>query len=177
MQRPAGAFPLPTALRLMAARVCSNTIADVTRIVALLASLSVATPAVAADGDQWFARDKALHASAGATLGLGGYAAGALVFGGSGKRVASGLVAGIGVGAAKEWHDRGGRGTASWRDLAWDGIGAAAGVTVAWMIDRARRAHRARTPQPTTRNIERGMSMCQAPDPAMCGTLADVRSN
>ena len=97
---------------------------------------------VRAGDDPWFARDKALHAAAGATLGAGGYAASALVFETPGKRIASGLIVGLGAGAAKEWHDRGGRGTPSWRDFAWDGVGTAAGLSVAWLIDRTRRAHR-----------------------------------
>lgn len=100
-----------------------------------------ARPARAGD-DPWFARDKALHAAAGAALGAGGYAASALVFETPRTRVASGLIVGLGAGAAKEWHDRGGRGTPSWRDFAWDGVGTAAGLSVAWLIDRTRRAHR-----------------------------------
>ena len=108
--------------------------------IAVLVALR-ASPARAGD-DPWFAHDKALHAAAGAMLGAGGYAASALVFETPRKRVASGLIVGLGAGAAKEWHDRGGRGTPSWRDFDWDGVGAAAGVTVAWLVDRARRAHR-----------------------------------
>ena len=104
-----------------------------------------ARPAQAGD-DPWFARDKALHAAAGATLGAGGYAASALVFEAPRKRIASGLIVGLGAGAAKEWHDRRGRGTPSWRDFAWDGVGTAAGLSVAWLIDRTRRAHRAPPP-------------------------------
>ena len=91
----------------------------------------------AADGDAWFARDKALHASAGAALGAGGYAASALVFNGTRARTTSGLALALSAGAAKEWSDRGGRGTPSWRDFTWDAVGAATGVTVAWLIDRA----------------------------------------
>jgi putative lipoprotein len=102
----------------------------------------VATSARADDGDPWFGRDKALHFSAGAALGAGGYAASTLVFDTRGKRVVSGLVVALGAGAAKEWRDRAGGGNASWRDFTWDGVGAAAGVTIAWLIDRARHAHR-----------------------------------
>jgi putative lipoprotein len=90
------------------------------------------------ESDRWLARDKTLHATAGAALGAGGYGAGALVFDAPPARVVSGIVMSLGIGAAKEWYDRG-RGDPSWRDFAWDGIGAAAGVTIAWLIDRARR--------------------------------------
>ena len=115
----------------------------VTRLVVISIALLVALrarPARAGD-DRWFARDKALHAAAGAALGAGGYAASALVFETPRKRVASGLIVGLGAGAAKEWHDRGGRGTPSWRDFAWDGVGTAAGLSLAWLIDHARRKH------------------------------------
>lgn len=40
-------------------------------------------------------------------------------------------------GAAKEIRDRKG-GDPSWRDFTWHAVGAATGVTVAWLIDRAR---------------------------------------
>jgi putative lipoprotein len=93
--------------------------------------------------DEWLARDKAAHAGAGAALGAGGYAAGALVFDTTKARTVTGAATALGVGAAKEWYDRG-RGTPSWRDFAWDGIGAAGGIVAAWLIDRAR-DHR-RTP-------------------------------
>ena len=105
-------------------------------LTALLVALA-GSRAQAADGDAWFARDKALHASAGAAIGAGGYAGSALVFSGTRARVTSGLALALGAGAAKEWSDRGGRGTPSWRDFAWDAVGATTGVTIAWLIDRA----------------------------------------
>ena len=114
----------------------------VKRTAAIVILVTLVAGKARAGDDPWFARDKALHAAAGATLGAGGYAASALVFETPRKRVASGLIVSLGAGAAKEWHDRGGRGTPSWRDFAWDGVGAAAGLSVAWLIDRTRRAHR-----------------------------------
>lgn len=111
---------------------------DVIRFSTLALILSFLTPSFArAEEDRWFARDKALHAFAGTVLAAGGYAGGALVFETRGTRVASGLVVALGAGAAKEWWDRGHDGDPSVRDLAWDGVGAAAGVTIAWLIDRA----------------------------------------
>lgn len=109
-------------------------------IVLSLVVLLCAAPTHAGD-DPWFARDKALHAVAGAALGAGGYGAGALASKNTRARIGVGLGVALGAGAAKEWHDRGGRGTPSWRDFAWDGVGAAAGVGVAWLIDRARHPH------------------------------------
>lgn len=116
-------------------------------VLAVILLALVAAPARAGEGDNWFGRDKALHASAGAALGAGGYAGGAVVFEQPGNRVVSGLVLSLGLGAAKEWRDRG-RGNPSWRDFAWGGVGAATGVTLAWLIDHARHARRARLPAP-----------------------------
>ena len=48
-------------------------------------------------------------------------------------------------GGSEEWCDHHDGGRASSRDLAWDGVGAAAGVTVAWLIDRAWHWHRVET--------------------------------
>ena len=124
-------------------------LATLTRLTALVFTLA-GSRAQAADGDAWFARDKALHASAGAAIGAGGYAGSAFVFSGTRARAASGLALALGAGAAKEWSDRGGRGTPSWRDFAWDAVGAATGVTVAWLIDRAVHAHAAHRQLPRT---------------------------
>jgi uncharacterized protein YfiM (DUF2279 family) len=107
--------------------------------------LVVATPARSADGDEWLSRDKAIHAAAGAGLGAGGYFGGALVTESPGRRAAAGMAVALTAGALKEWHDRG-RGTASVRDFVWDGVGAAAGVTVAWLVDRAMRRGPAHAP-------------------------------
>ena len=118
-----------------------------TRAVAcLLVFLTLAGIAGADDSDPWFARDKALHVGATSALATGGYAAGALVFEGRDKRVATGLVVALGAGAAKELRDRSTGGDASWRDFTWDAIGAATGVTIVWLIDRAWRSRHQRGP-------------------------------
>jgi putative lipoprotein len=111
-------------------------------LIVLFIALGTAGARAADDDDAWLGRDKALHFSAGAALAGGGYAASALVFDTRGKRILSGLAVALSAGAAKEWRDRAVGGTASWRDFAWDGVGAATGVTIAWLIDRARHAHR-----------------------------------
>ena len=113
-----------------------------------------------AQDDPWFARDKAMHAAAGAVLGAGGYGAGALVFTGTRARIGVGFGLALGAGAAKELYDRGGRGTPSWRDFAWDGVGAAAGVGVAWLIDHARHSHQPTSPSVRSRTLAPGF---QAP--------------
>ncbi len=41
----------------------------------------------------------------------------------------------IGVGAAKEGWDALGHGDPSWRDFAWDVIGTASGLVIAWGVD------------------------------------------
>ena len=43
----------------------------------------------------------------------------------------------IGAGALKEGLDAAGLGDPSWKDFAWDVIGAACGLGVAWVIDFA----------------------------------------
>jgi len=111
-------------------------------LILVFIALGTAGARAADDDDPWLSRDKALHFSAGAALAGGGYATSALVFETRGKRILSGLAVALAAGAAKEWRDRAVGGTASWRDFAWDGVGAAAGVTIAWLLDRARHAHR-----------------------------------
>ncbi|MEP7305101.1 MAG: hypothetical protein ABJA98_06250 [Acidobacteriota bacterium] len=107
-------------------------------LIVVFIALGAAGARAAEDDDPWFGRDKALHFSAGAALAGGGYATSSLVFDTRGKRILSGLAVALAAGAAKEWRDRASGGTASWRDFAWDGVGAATGVTIAWLIDRAR---------------------------------------
>ena len=104
--------------------------------VVLLVTL-VAPRGWAGEADPWFGSDKALHLGAASAIGAGGYAAGAAVFDRTTPRVLSGMTAAVTVGAAKEWHDHLAGGQASWRDMAWNGVGAAVGVTIAWLVDRA----------------------------------------
>jgi uncharacterized protein YfiM (DUF2279 family) len=104
----------------------------------LLTAFLCAGPARAAD--EWFARDKAQHFAATAGLGAGGYALGSTVADRKRGRIAIGIGTGMGAATAKELWDRS-RGDASWRDLAWGAVGTAAGVTIAWAIDRFRHRH------------------------------------
>jgi len=92
----------------------------------------------AQDDDPWFGRDKALHFSFSAVLAGAGYGGAALLTESEDRRWR--LLAGAGValtaGIGKELYDLSGHGDASARDLAWDAVGTATGLLVAWTIDR-----------------------------------------
>lgn len=102
-----------------------------------LALVLFALPARGADPDPWLGADKALHFSATFALSAGGYAAAALVTDDRAWRLASGAALGMGAGIAKELRDLAGTGNASWRDLAWDGIGTATGLLTAHLFELA----------------------------------------
>ena len=117
----------------------------------LLAALITfgATNAGAQGNDAWIGRDKALHFTAGTALAGGGYYLGAVMFESRDRRIVTGLSLAMGAGALKELHDRASGGSASWRDVTWDAVGAATGVTIGWLIDRARGGRPASAPRPT----------------------------
>jgi putative lipoprotein len=110
---------------------------------ALAALLAVPAPALAADPDPWFGRDKALHFGASALIAGGGYAGASLVTDDSRARLAVGGGLALGAGVAKELWDDSGHGDASVRDLTWDVVGTATGLAVAaaidWLVGRALR--------------------------------------
>jgi len=88
-------------------------------------------------GDAWFGRDKALHFVASAVVQGAAYTA---FRRGARYTVAAqraSLVT-VAVGVGKELYDwrHPARHDASWRDLAWDGIGGAASTIVARQADR-----------------------------------------
>jgi putative lipoprotein len=110
---------------------------------AIVVVISFSGATVSADGaDSWVGRDKALHFTIGTALATGGYSVGALAFEKREARLATGLTVSLGASAAKEWRDRSHGGTPSWRDFTWGAVGAGAGVTVAWLIDRAIQVHK-----------------------------------
>jgi uncharacterized protein YfiM (DUF2279 family) len=86
--------------------------------------------------DPWFARDKALHYGASFTLALGGYALGGQLTPREPPRLAAGALLSLSLGVGKEIADRYTGGHPSWRDLGWDVLGTASGLTVAWLLDR-----------------------------------------
>jgi len=109
-------------------------------MVALAATL--AAPAVAAaadpDPDPWISRDKALHFDVSAGIAAVGYGAGAGWLGDARwKALALGGGLALAAGAGKEIVDATGLfgGGPSWKDLAWDVIGAVAGLALAWTVD------------------------------------------
>jgi uncharacterized protein YfiM (DUF2279 family) len=129
--------------------------------VALIAMLLVAVPPAGAD--EWFARDKAQHFAVTAGLGAGGYVLASTVTDRDRWKIAAGIGAGIGAATAKELWDRS-HGDASWRDFAWGAVGTAAGVTIAWAINRLRHQDdtdrdkgrlRNRTPAPLPQRTQR----------------------
>jgi putative lipoprotein len=85
--------------------------------------------------DEWLGADKALHASASASVALLGYGGAALVTDDRGMRAGVATAIAIDVGIAKELWDLAGHGDPSRRDLAWDVVGTAAGVAIAAAID------------------------------------------
>lgn len=89
------------------------------------------------DRDPWFGRDKLLHFGASATIAGGGYGVGAMTFDARYEAMLLGGGVALSAGVAKEVRDSMGYGDPSWRDLAWDVIGTATGLGIAWGIDLA----------------------------------------
>ena len=87
-------------------------------------------------GDRWWGEDKKKHFAASALIGAG------ITFASStqtdtAEAAAIGFAAAVSAGAAKEWHDLYIQKTCwSWKDLAWDIIGASVGASLAaWAVD------------------------------------------
>lgn len=106
-------------------------------VAAFAAVFFTATAARADDSDSWFAQDKAKHFVASSSIGGGAYALAAPFSESVAVRAAFGAGVGITAGIGKEILDTTGFGTPSFRDLTWDAIGVAFGVTVAITIDLA----------------------------------------
>lgn len=105
----------------------------------MTAAASPAHAQAPVDPDPWFGIDKALHFSAGAGLGAGGYTAGALAFDDRWIGVAFGAGLGLVVGASKEAIDATGLGTPSYKDFIWTAVGTVLGVGVSITFDAALR--------------------------------------
>lgn len=98
---------------------------------AAAAALVCAGCATAPSGDAWWGRDKACHL-VGAGIIAGAATAAAADGGAESRDVVVGIGVAIGCGLGKEAWDLRVRGTGwSWRDLAWDLIGAALGSALA----------------------------------------------
>jgi putative lipoprotein len=87
------------------------------------------------DPDPWLGSDKALHFGASATIAAGSYVVGASLFEARGHALIVGGSVALAIGVAKESLDLAGLGDPSWKDLAWDGVGIATGLLVAWSVD------------------------------------------
>lgn len=99
--------------------------------------MAVASPVGAAEpeADPWFAKDKALHCSVSGVIAGGSYAAGAAIFDARGHALLAAGALTLTIGAGKELVDLAGLGDPSWKDFAWDAIGAAIGLGLAWTVD------------------------------------------
>jgi putative lipoprotein len=106
-----------------------------------LASPPPASPALSVppDPDPWLGHDKALHFSVAAAIAGAGYGLSALYTSDLRVRAAFGGGVSLAAGAGKELLDLAGFGDPSWRDFAWDVIGAVVGVGIAVSIDSAAR--------------------------------------
>ncbi len=98
------------------------------------------------NADPWLGRDKMLHFAASGSLAVVGYAGASMLTEERPLRIGAGAALAVGAGAAKELWDLGGHGDASWRDLGWDLVGAAAGLLVSAGVDWA--VHRMFQPPP-----------------------------
>jgi putative lipoprotein len=88
-------------------------------------------------GDPFWGPDKALHFAVAGTIAGVGYGTTTALAADRWKAFAIGGAAAVGAGALKEGLDAAGLGDASWKDFAWDVIGAVCGLGIAWTIDVA----------------------------------------
>ncbi|WP_198316266.1 YfiM family protein [Cystobacter fuscus] len=86
--------------------------------------------------DPWLSSDKAAHFGVSAGLAVAGYAGGAFLFAAPEARWLTGAGLSLGVGVAKEFFDAGRGSIFSWKDLTWDVLGMATGLTLSWAVDR-----------------------------------------
>jgi len=107
-----------------------------TTLAALVGTLLLASEARAdkPDDDPWVGQDKLLHYSVSAGIAGCGYVAGAMIFDARAHALALGAGSAALAGVGKEPADLGGYGNASWKDLAWDGLGIVTGLAVAWGV-------------------------------------------
>jgi putative lipoprotein len=107
-------------------------------VVAFVAVITLSGAARADDADPWIARDKAFHFDVTAGIAAAGYGVSAAwLVDARWKALAIGGGVALAAGAGKEIVDATGLfgGDASWKDFAWDAIGTAAGLALAWGVD------------------------------------------
>jgi uncharacterized protein YfiM (DUF2279 family) len=106
--------------------------------IVLATSLAISASASAGDPDLWISRDKALHFDVCAGIAAVGYGVSAAwLVDSRWQALAIGGGLALAAGAGKELVDATGvfGGDPSWKDFAWDAIGAVAGLVVAWSVD------------------------------------------
>src|SRR5258706_2157437 len=108
-----------------------------TATIVLLLALLFSTPARADNSDPFWGPDKALHFTVAGTIAGVGYSATTAFTADRWKAFAIGGAAAVGAGALNAGLDAAGFGDPSWKDFAWDVIGGACGLGVAWVIDVA----------------------------------------
>lgn len=114
----------------------SDTVRALLFPVAVAIIFAVGAPASAQPGgDTWLGPDKAMHFGLSAGISAGGYAVGAVFWEDYPPRLLLGAGITLSLGIAKELFDLTGAGDASWKDLAWDVIGLATGLVVAFLLD------------------------------------------
>ncbi len=107
-------------------------------VVALVAATVLSRPARADDADPWISRDKAFHFDVSAGIAAAGYGVSAAwLVDARWKALAIGGGVALAAGAGKEIVDATGLfgGDASWKDFAWDAMGTALGLAIAWGVD------------------------------------------
>jgi uncharacterized protein YfiM (DUF2279 family) len=102
-------------------------------VLVVLLSSQAAPAAPLRDG--WFDQDKRKHFVISLGLAAGGYGAGAVLSRERHVRLITGAGLALGVGLGKEIHDRRQGRLFSFKDLAWDAAGTAAGLGLAWLLD------------------------------------------
>ena len=109
--------------------------------------VTIATSRVASadEADRWFGPDKGIHFGASAAISAATYGVSAPHFDVRYAPLLIGAGVGIAAGVSKEVWDAGGYGTPSWKDFAWDALGVATGLVIAWSIDVLVRGRRARS--------------------------------
>jgi putative lipoprotein len=107
-------------------------------VAAFVAATALSGPARADDADPWISRDKAFHFDVSAGIAAAGYGVSAAwLVDARWKALAIGGGVALAAGAGKEILDATGLfgGDPSWKDLAWDAMGTAVGLAIAWGVD------------------------------------------
>ena len=107
-------------------------------IVAFVAVTTLCGAAYADDADPWISRDKAFHFDVSAGIAAAGYGVSAAwLVDARWKALAIGGGVALAAGAGKEIVDATGLfgGDPSWKDFAWDALGTAVGLAIAWGVD------------------------------------------